>query len=204
MQTYAGQRPRGRTCIATEALCAAKMRKRTTNSRSNNRGSWFSMLLTASPALVRKARACSMPSSQAGSSSRLQRLSRVEGSMGMGEILPPEFGVLLVGKVKSDLAGLALNHHFENLPVLGHLYSTGALGELDQGFIAVKSGSARQRRAHSVGVEEDHVPGIPVSEGHQDLVTSRLRRCELHRGIVGEHKANNYYNFYIPHHAPCV
>ena len=42
--------------------------------------------------------------------------------MGMGEILPPEFGVLLVGKVKSDLAGLALNHHVENLPVLGHLY----------------------------------------------------------------------------------
>src|SRR5436189_6459410 len=60
----------------------------------------------------------------------------------MGEILPPEFGVLLVGKVKSDLAGLALNHHVENLPVLGHLYPTGALGELDQGFIAVKSGSA--------------------------------------------------------------
>src|SRR5258707_930255 len=50
----------------------------------------------------------------------------------------------------------------------------------DQGFIAVKSGSARQRRAHSVGVEEDHVPGIPVPEGHQDLVTSRLRSGELH------------------------
>ena len=66
----------------------------------------------------------------------------------MGEILPPEFGVLFVGKVKSDLAGLALNHHVENLPVLGHLYATGALGELDQRFIAVKSGSARQRRAH--------------------------------------------------------
>jgi hypothetical protein len=66
--------------------------------------------------------------------------------MGMGEILPPEFGVLLVGKVKSDFAGLALNHHLENLPVLGHLYPTGALGELDQRFIAVKSGSARQRR----------------------------------------------------------
>ena len=108
----------------------------------------------------------------------------------MGEILPPEFGVLLVGKVKSDLAGLALNHHVENLPVLRHLYPTGALGELDQGFIAVKSGSARQRRTHSVGIEEDRVPGIPVSEGHQDLVTSRLRRRELHRGIVGEHKAN--------------
>jgi hypothetical protein len=43
------------------------------------------------------------------------------------------------------------------LPVLGHLYSTGALGELDQGFIAVKSGSARQCRAHSVSVEEDHI-----------------------------------------------
>ena len=99
----------------------------------------------------------------------------------MGEILPPEFGVLLVGKVKSDLAGLALNHHFENLPVLGHLYPTGALSELDQGFIAVKSGSARQRRAHSVGVEEDHVPGIPVPQGHQDLVTSRLRGGELDR-----------------------
>jgi hypothetical protein len=50
------------------------------------------------------------------------------------------------GEVKSDLAGLALNHHVENLPVLGHLYPTGALGELDQRFIAVKSGSARQRR----------------------------------------------------------
>src|SRR5260370_23449756 len=100
------------------------MRKSTTNSRSNNRGSWFSMLLTPSPALVRKARACSMPSSQAGSSSRLQRLSRSEGSMGIGEILPPEFGVLLGGKVKSDLAGLALNHHVENLPVLRQIYST--------------------------------------------------------------------------------
>ncbi len=86
----------------------------------------------------------------------------------MGEILPPEFGVLFVGKVKSDLAGLALNHHVENLPVLGHLYPTGAPGELDQG-------SARQRRAHPVGVEEDRVPRIPVAEGHQDLVTSRLR-----------------------------
>ena len=49
----------------------------------------------------------------------------------MGEILPREFGVLLVAKVKSDLAALALNHHVENLPVLGHLYPTGALGELD-------------------------------------------------------------------------
>ena len=98
----------------------------------------------------------------------------------MGEILPPECGLLLVGKVKSDLAGLALNHHVENLPVLGHLDPTGALGELDQGFIAVKSGSARQRRTHSVGVEEDHIPGIPVSEGHQDLATSRLRSGELH------------------------
>ena len=95
----------------------------------------------------------------------------------MGEILPPEFGVLLVGKVKSDLAGLALNHHVENLPVLGHLYPTGALGELDQRFIAVKSGSARQRRAHPVSVEEDHVPGIPVPEGHQDLVTYKANRC---------------------------
>jgi hypothetical protein len=38
--------------------------------------------------------------------------------MGMGEILPPEFGVLLVGKVKSDLAGLALNHHVENFPAI--------------------------------------------------------------------------------------
>jgi hypothetical protein len=57
--------------------------------------------------------------------------------------LPPQFGVLLVSEVKSNLADLALNHHFENLPVLGHLYSTGTLGELDQGFIGVKSGSAR-------------------------------------------------------------
>ena len=100
--------------------------------------------------------------------------------MGMWEILPPEFGVLLVGQVKSGLASLVLNHHFENLPLLGHLDPTGALGELDQGFIAVKSGSARQRRAHSVGVEEDHVPGIPVPEGHQDLVTSRSRSGDLH------------------------
>ena len=122
----------------------------------------------------------------------------------MGEILPPEFGVLFVGKVKSDLAGFALNHHVENLPVLGHLYPTGALSELDQGFIAVKSGSARQRRAHSVGVEEGHVPGIPVPEGHQDLVTSRLRSGELHGGIVGEHKANKCRNFYTPHYASCV
>jgi hypothetical protein len=122
----------------------------------------------------------------------------------MGKILPPEFGVLLVGKVKSDLAGLALNHHVENLPVLGHLYPTGALGELDQGFIAVKSGSARQRRAHPVSVEEDHVPGIPVPEGHQDLVTSRLRSGELHRGIVGEQKANNYPQFLQAELCPCV
>jgi len=124
--------------------------------------------------------------------------------MGMGEILPPEFGVLLVGKVKSDLAGLALNHHVENLPVLGHLYPTGAPGELDQGFIAVKSGSARQRRAHSVGVEEGHVPGIPVPEGHQDLVTSRLRSGELHSGIVGEDKTKNSPQVYTPHFAPCT
>ena len=113
----------------------------------------------------------------------------------MGEILPLEFGVLLVGWVKSDLAGLALDHHVENLPVLGHFYPTGALGELDQRFIAVKSRSARQRRPHSVGVEEDHVPGIPIPEGHQDLVTSGLRGGELHRGIVGEDKANNCHNF---------
>ena len=117
----------------------------------------------------------------------------------MGEILPPEFGVLLVGKVKSDLAGLALNHHVENLPVLGHLYPTAALGELDQRFIAVKSGSARQRRAHSVGIKEDHVPGIPVPEGHQDLMTSRLRGGELHRGIVGEHKTNRCPQFLHAH-----
>ena len=73
-----------------------------------------------------------------------------------GSVRPPlvHLRVLLVGEFKSDLAGLALNHHVENLPVLGHLYPTGALGELDQSFIAVKSGSARQRRAHSVGVEK--------------------------------------------------
>jgi hypothetical protein len=41
----------------------------------------------------------------------------------------------------SHLAGLAPNHHVENLPVLGHLYPTGALGELDQGFIAEKAGA---------------------------------------------------------------
>ena len=75
----------------------------------------------------------------------------------MGEMLPPEFGILLVCRVKSDLASLALNHHVENLPVLGHLDPTSALGELDQRFIAAKSGSARQRRAHSVSVEEDHI-----------------------------------------------
>jgi hypothetical protein len=40
-------------------------------------------------------------------------------------MLPPEFDVLLVGEVKSDLGGLALNHHVENLPVLGHLDPTG-------------------------------------------------------------------------------
>jgi hypothetical protein len=122
--------------------------------------------------------------------------------MGMGKILPTQFGVLLVGKAKSYLADLALNHHVENLPVLGHLYPPGTLGELDQRFIAVKSGSARQRRAHPVSVEE--VPGIPVPEGHQYLVTSRLRSGELHRGIVGEHKANKRHNFYTPHYAPCV
>ena len=124
--------------------------------------------------------------------------------MGIGEILPPEFGVLLVGKVKRDLSGLALNHHVENLPVLGHLYATGALGELDQGLIAVKSGSARQRRAHPVSFEEDHVPGIPVPEGHQDLVTSRLRGGELHRGIAGEDKANNCPQFLHVTYASCV
>jgi len=102
------------------------------------------------------------------------------------------------------LPRLALNHHVENLPVLGHLYPTGALGELDQGFIAVKSGSARQRRAHSVGVEEDHIPGIPVPERHQYLVTSRLRGGELHRGIVGEHKANYCPQFLHAAYAPCV
>jgi hypothetical protein len=31
--------------------------------------------------------------------------------MGMGEILPPEFGVLLVGKVKCDDVGLAEEEH---------------------------------------------------------------------------------------------
>ena len=122
----------------------------------------------------------------------------------MVKILPPQFGVLLVGKVKSDLAGLALNHHVENLPVLGHLYSTGALGELDQRLIAVKSGSARQRRAHPVSVEEDHVPGIPVPEGHQDLVTSRLRGGELHGRIVGEDKAINCPQFLHAAYALCV
>ena len=116
----------------------------------------------------------------------------------MGEILPPGFGVLLVGKVKSDLAGLALNHHVENLPVLGHLDPTGARGELDQRFIAVKSGSARQRRAHPVSVEEGNVLGIPVPEGHQDLVTSRLRNGEFHRGIADEDKANSCHYFYMP------
>ena len=76
----------------------------------------------------------------------------------MVKILPPQFGVLLVGKVKSYLADLALNHHFENLPVLGHLDPTGPLGELDQRFIAVKSGSARRRRAHPVRVERRSRP----------------------------------------------
>jgi hypothetical protein len=31
------------------------------------------------------------------------------------------------------------------------------------------------------GIEEDHVSGIPVSEGHQDSVLSRSRCGELHR-----------------------
>jgi len=37
------------------------------------------------------------------------------------------------------------------------LYPTGALGELDQGFILLNLALRGQRRAHSVGIEEDHV-----------------------------------------------
>jgi hypothetical protein len=49
----------------------------------------------------------------------------------------------------------------------------------------------RDSRAHAVGVEEDHVPGIPVSEGHQEFVTSRLPSGELHSGNVGEDKTKS-------------
>jgi hypothetical protein len=35
------------------------------------------------------------------------------------------------------ISPLALNHHVEILPVLGHLYPPAPLGKLDQGFIAV-------------------------------------------------------------------
>ena len=68
------------------------------------------------------------------------------------------------------ISPLALNH-FENLPVLGHLYPIGALGELIKASSLLKSGSARQRRAHSVSVEKDHVQAIPVPQGHRALVT---------------------------------
>jgi hypothetical protein len=50
-------------------------------------GSSFWSRETASPALTRKDRASSMPSSQAGISSRLQRLSIALGSIGMPGIL---------------------------------------------------------------------------------------------------------------------
>jgi hypothetical protein len=69
--------------------------------------------------------------------------------MGIGEILPPKFGVMLVGEVTSDLAGLALNHHFENLPVLGHLYPTGALANSIKASsllnLALRGGAVRIR-----------------------------------------------------------
>jgi hypothetical protein len=44
--------------------------------------------------------------------------------------------------------------------------------------------------------EEDHAPGIPVLEGHEDLVTSSLRSPELHRRIVGEYKTKKCGDFY--------
>jgi hypothetical protein len=77
------------------------------------------------------------------------------------------------------------------LRVFERLGTAGTACEFNQSFVRGEARPARQRRTHAVGVEEDNVLGVPVSEGHQDLVTSRLRSRELHRGIVGEDKAKN-------------
>jgi hypothetical protein len=98
--------------------------------------------------------------------------------------------ILLVGELECDFSGLFSYHHVENLSVFERLGTAGTACEFNQSFVRDEARRARQRRTHAVGVEEDNVPGVPVSERHQDLVTSRLRSRELHRGIVGEDKAN--------------
>jgi hypothetical protein len=90
---------------------------------------------------------------------------------------------------KSVPSGLVLNHHRENVAVLERLGAAGAAREFDQGLVRGEASPSRQRRAHAISIEEDHVPGVPVSEGHQDPVLSRLRCGQLHSGIVGESKA---------------
>jgi hypothetical protein len=92
-----------------------------------------------------------------------------------------QFGVLLVGEFECDLSGLLSNHHVENVAILERLGASSAASEFDQRFVRGETRSAWQRRAHAIGVEEDHIPGVPVPEGHENAVLSRLRRGQLHK-----------------------
>src|ERR1700736_1103700 len=94
-----------------------------------------------------------------------------------------------------DLRGRVAQKLPDNLPIWRCV--VGALGRTRFGLTCCQQALA------SV-IEEDYVPGIPVSERHQDLVTSWLRSGELHRGIVGEHKANSCPQFLHAACAPCV
>ena len=55
--------------------------------------------------------------------------------------------------------------------------SSSVLGSPAREVNSISASSVRNRAfrdAHAVGVEEDHVPSIPVSERHQHLMFARL------------------------------
>ena len=54
----------------------------------------------------------------------------------------PQFVVLLVGELESDLSRLALHHHVENVLILQSLAIAGATYELDHGLVCIESSLA--------------------------------------------------------------
>ena len=50
----------------------------------------------------------------------------------------------MVSKLKSDFAEIPTHLHIEDVAVLKGLGAAGAARELDQGFVAVEEGEARQ------------------------------------------------------------
>jgi len=92
----------------------------------------------------------------------------------------PQPGILLVRKIKRDLAERAPDHHVEDGAFLNGLGSASAARELHHRLVAVEECEAWQLTPIAIAVEEEDVPAPPVGERHENSALLRNWSGELH------------------------